>query len=251
LPSSLALQISSSVYSTSARSTPRPSVSRDSILLPDHIPDTYRSHVRDSQSSSVRVSYIPHLGPSTPALAVSKSSCVFRNLHVLSHRVPIHSHTFGSPRHRPPLRSISRCLRQSPPRTRRRQAISATCPASAPAPLYRTFTDPSSLRSLVPFSSAPRTPRGFARTALGTTATTTVHRSRPTPFDHVPSRGPIRTSTTPLRILPRSRRELEKAMDWRRERCGASILGSGLGGVGQIGLRHAIDRIRPGRQQKK
>jgi hypothetical protein len=153
-------------------------------------------------SSSVRVPYISHPGPSTPALAISKSSCVFRRLRVLSHRVPIYSHSFGSPRHRPPLRAASLGVSGSHPLGR-----------DVVKPLPQRVLPARQLRFIARSPTHHRSARSFPflrlRALLGVSLAPLLGPLPLSPHrlpDHVPSRGPIRTSTTPWRILDRDAR---------------------------------------------
>jgi len=163
-PIRLALQISSSVYSTSA---PK----HLGCSIPSYCPTRFQIRIDHTSTILEQLGPCSVHFPSRPIDTGSRDFQVVMRLSKAPRPLASGSHLFPFVRFSAPPssspRSISRCLRQSPPRTRRRQATASACPASAPAPLYRTFTDPSSLRSLVPFSSAPRTPRGFARTALG------------------------------------------------------------------------------------
>jgi hypothetical protein len=121
----------------------------------------------------------------------------------LASRVPIHSHSFGSPRHRSPLRSISRSLAVTPSRTRRRQA---TSPQQASQFLYlaRSLHRP----TIAPLARSPflrlRALLGFRSHRswgpLPPPCTTPAPRSP----DHVRPAAQFARPTTPLRILPRS-----------------------------------------------
>jgi len=223
-PIRLALQISCSVYSTSA---PK----HLGCSIPSYCPTRFQIRIDHTSTILEQLGPCSVHFPSRPIDTGSRDFQVVMRLSKAPRPLASGSHLFPFVRFSAPPssspRSISRCLRQSPPRTRRRQATASACPASAPAPLYRTFTDPSSLRSLVPFSSAPRTPRGFARTTLGTTTTLAPPFARPRSFPR-----PNSHVHHPL-AHPRSRREIE--YHGLGEKCGAFSVR--VWGVGQIGLR--------------
>jgi len=201
-PFRLALQISSSVSrlqfpSAAHEASPRPYAARlDPTAWPDFNHDTYRSHVRDSQTARSVFRTFPSRpidpGSRDRSKEISQGRPSFpEGSRVHSHRVPILSHSFGSPRHRSPLRSISR----SEAVTSLSNATSSSHRLSRPLQRVSSFishvpfTDPPPLRSLVPFPSAPRTPRGFARTALGDhhhRAPLSPPFARPRPNSHAP-----------------------------------------------------------------
>lgn len=200
-PFRLALQISSSVSrlqfpSAAHEASPRPYAARlDPTAWPDFNHDTYRSHVRDSQTARSVFRTFPSRpidpGSRDRSKEISQGRPSFpEGSRVHSHRVPILSHSFGSPRHRSPLRSISRseAVTSLPNATSSSHRLSR--PSSASAPLSRTFPSPTHhrsarsfpflrLRALLGVSLAP---------LLGTT--TTGHHSRPRSPDHVPIRTP-------------------------------------------------------------
>jgi len=162
-PIRLALQISSSVYSTSA---PK----HLGCSIPSYCPTRFQIRIDHTSTILEQLGPCSVHFPSRPIDTGSRDFQVVMRLSKAPRPLASGSHLFPFVRFSAPPssspRSISRCLRQSPPRTRRRQATASACPASAPAPLYRTFTDPSSLRSLVPFSSAPHTLLGVSLAPL-------------------------------------------------------------------------------------